>query len=136
MSSWGYQGYNEFWLNGSNDWLYRHYQVLVDRMVQLANRHPQADGLPRRALNQAAREVLLAQSSDWAFIMKTGTHTGYAYQRVRSHLARFYWLWDSLNAGAIDEPARDEQRRVSPDGDGRFGRPRRGRRMLSPAGGR
>ena len=24
MSSWGYKGYAEVWLEGSNDWIYRH----------------------------------------------------------------------------------------------------------------
>ena len=35
-------------------------------------------GIKSRALNQAARELLLAQSSDWPFIMKTGTVVEYA----------------------------------------------------------
>ena len=79
FSSWGYKGYCEVWLEGSNDWIYRHLHEDADRMVELARHH--ADGgneLRRRALNQAARELLLAQSSDWAFIMKTGTMVEYA----------------------------------------------------------
>jgi len=104
MSSWGYQGYNEVWLNGSNDWVYRHLHKMVDRMVELATREPQAEGIRRRALNQLARELLLAQSSDWAFILKTGTHTGYAYRRVRDHLARFTTLYDGLTRHAVSEP--------------------------------
>ncbi|MBI3087422.1 MAG: DUF1957 domain-containing protein [Candidatus Omnitrophica bacterium] len=103
MSSWGYQGYNEVWLNGSNDWTYRHLHKMVDRMVDTARAHPHATGLRQRALNQMARELLLAQSSDWAFILKTGTHTGYAYRRVRDHLARFSHLYDSLQRDALDE---------------------------------
>ena len=48
-------------------------------MVELAQQHPDAGSrCSRRALNQAARELLLAQSSDWAFIMKTGTMVEYA----------------------------------------------------------
>ena len=104
MSSWGYQGYADVWLNGSNDWIYRHLHTMVERMTQVANQFPDADGVHRRALNQMARELLLAQSSDWAFIMKTQTHTGYAYRRTRDHLARFTRLYDSVRQGAIDEP--------------------------------
>ena len=44
-----------------------------------------------RALNQAARSLLLAQASDWAFIMKTGTAVEYAEGRTRDHLARFHF---------------------------------------------
>ncbi|MEW5761332.1 MAG: 1,4-alpha-glucan branching protein domain-containing protein, partial [Candidatus Thermoplasmatota archaeon] len=73
LSSWGYKGYNEVWLNGANDWLYRHIHKCAERMVELATIFPNADGLEKRALNQSARELLLAQSSDWAFIMKSGT---------------------------------------------------------------
>ena len=61
MSSWGYKGYAEVWLNGSNDWIYRHLHKAADRMVELAQTHRHAGGLLRSALNQAARELLLAQ---------------------------------------------------------------------------
>jgi len=72
-------------------------------MVGLAADHPEADGLLRRALNQAARELLLAQSSDWAFIMRTGTMVEYAIRRTQSHLRRFLRLHDEIRASAIDE---------------------------------
>jgi len=42
-------------------------------MSEAIKAHSNADGMVKRALNQMAREQLLAQSSDWAFIMKTGT---------------------------------------------------------------
>ncbi len=95
-SSWGYKGYNEVWLNGSNDWIYRHLQAAADRMVEMAGRFPAATGLRRRALNQAARELLLAQASDWPFIMSRGTVVEYAVQRSREHLLRFNDLYDML----------------------------------------
>jgi 1,4-alpha-glucan branching enzyme len=55
-----------------------------------------------RALNQAARELLLAQSSDWAFIMRTGTMVPYAVRRTRSHVQRFTKLYEDLRAGKVD----------------------------------
>jgi 1,4-alpha-glucan branching enzyme len=102
MSSWGHMGYAEVWLNGTNDWIYRHLHVAADRMVELARQYPQADGLLRRALNQAARELLLAQSSDWAFIMKTGSHVEYAVKRTQDHVLRFTRLYDDIRANRID----------------------------------
>ncbi len=95
-SSWGYKGYHEQWLDSSNDWVYRHLHKAADRMVELADAHPEAGGLQRRALNQAARELLLAQSSDWAFIMKTGTMVEYAVRRTREHLERFTRLYRDI----------------------------------------
>ena len=70
-------------------------------MIELAKREPE-DELQWKALNQAARELLLAQSSDWAFIMRTGTMVPYAVRRTRSHLMRFNRLFEDLNEGQID----------------------------------
>lgn len=103
MSSWGYKGYNEVWLEGSNDWVYRHLHEIADRMVELARLHGQAEGVMRRALNQAARELLLAQSSDWAFIMKTGTMVEYARERTKVHILNFLHLDESIRRNEIEE---------------------------------
>lgn len=103
MSSWGDKGYSEVWLNGSNDWIYRHQHVAADRMIDLARELPKAEGLVGRALNQAAREVLLAQSSDWAFIMTTGAAIPYAHRRFKLHIERFTRLWEQVREGRIDE---------------------------------
>jgi 1,4-alpha-glucan branching enzyme len=96
MSTWGAKGYAEVWLNPANDWIYPHLERAAERMVELARRFPEAQGLERRALDQAARELLLAQASDWAFIMKTGTTVEYAKKRTRDHIARFTYLYRAL----------------------------------------
>ncbi len=104
MSSWGYKGYADVWLESSNDWIYRHLHEGADRMVELARANGEPTPLRRRALNQAARELMLAQSSDWAFIMKTGTMVPYAVERTKVHVLNFNALYDQLNRGEIDEP--------------------------------
>ncbi len=103
LSSWGAGGYAGMWLDGSNDWIYRHLTHCAKQMVALARDFPDAGELQRRALNQAARELLLAQSSDWAFIMKTGTMVEYAQRRTREHLLRFQRLHEQLRGGNVDE---------------------------------
>jgi 1,4-alpha-glucan branching enzyme len=104
LSSWGYKGYSEVWLEGSNDWIYRHLHEGADRMVELAQQCPEPGSpLRRRALNQAARELLLAQSSDWAFIMKTGTMVEYARERTRVHVLNFHHLYEQIKRNDIDE---------------------------------
>jgi len=107
-SSWGYKGYNEVWVEGSNDWLYRHLHIAGRRMVELAEKFSGYLNKPktnvyRRALNQAARELLLAQASDWAFIMKTGTMVAYAQRRSKMHIGRFTRLYESLLNSTIDK---------------------------------
>jgi 1,4-alpha-glucan branching enzyme len=103
MSSWGAGGYGEYWCNQSNAWIYRHLHKMGERMVELARRFSQADDLQRRVLNQAARELMLAQASDWAFIMKSGTTVAYATQRTNDHINRFHRLTQNLEDGDIDE---------------------------------
>lgn len=103
-SSWGAEGYNRVWINGQTDWMYMHQHAAERRMVELAERFPNADGLILRALNQAARELLLAQSSDWAFIITTGTMVQYAVKRFKDHIHRFTKLYEMLTAGTVDEP--------------------------------
>jgi len=103
MSSWGYKGYNEFWLNDSNDWVYRHLHRASEQMTELADRFVNTtEQLTVRALNQAARELLLAQSSDWAFIMKTNTMVEYAKKRTVDHIGRFKKLYDMIMDNDID----------------------------------
>jgi len=102
QSSWGAKGYSEYWCNETNAWIYRHLHVAGERMVELARRAPHATGVERRALNQAARELMLAQSSDWPFIMKTGTTVPYATRRLNEHIVRFNRLYDDLLAARLD----------------------------------
>lgn len=101
QSSWGFKGFHEYWLNDTNAWIYPYLHKATERMIELSRREP-ADELEWRALNQAARELLLAQSSDWAFIMRTGTMVPYAVRRTRIHLQRFTKLYDDILAGKID----------------------------------
>ena len=102
-SSWGEGGHLGVWLNEKNEWIRRHLAMAQERMATLAQRWPAAPGLELRALRQAARELLLAQSSDWPFILHTGTSPGYARRRLREHLLRFSSLHRQLTNGAVDE---------------------------------
>uniref|UniRef100_A0A832H1H5 Glycoside hydrolase family 57 protein n=1 Tax=Oscillatoriales cyanobacterium SpSt-402 TaxID=2282168 RepID=A0A832H1H5_9CYAN len=101
QSSWGFKGFHEYWLNETNSWIYPHLHKATERMIELSKQDA-VDELETRALNQAARELLLAQSSDWAFIMRTGTMVPYAVRRTRSHLMRFHKLYEDVLQGKID----------------------------------
>jgi 1,4-alpha-glucan branching enzyme len=109
LSSWGYKGYSEHWLDESNDWLYRHLHQAAKKMIALAKSNASVllkktgSGLLRRALNQAARELVLAQSSDWPFILKTGTMVPYAKKRFTAHIGRFTKLYDDITSKTVDE---------------------------------
>lgn len=93
-STWGAGGYLDHWLNGATDEATPRILEASRRMGVLAREEPGATGIRRRALNQAARELLLAQASDWPFILKSGTATQYARARLVGHIAAF----DALTA--------------------------------------
>src|SRR5437762_1012802 len=103
-STWGENGYFEVWLNPSNAWIYPQLHVAAQQMSEAARRYanecsPRAD----RVLKQLARELVLAQSSDWAFLIKTGAAPEYATKRTIDHLARFNRLCDRLVTNTVDE---------------------------------
>jgi 1,4-alpha-glucan branching enzyme len=74
-------------------------------MVDVAREPRQRSELEARALNQAARELLLAQSSDWAFIMSQGTTVAYAVRRTEEHLRAFNALLDMVQQRRVDARA-------------------------------
>ena len=72
-------------------------------MVELAHDFPYAKGLLKRALNQCARELLLAQSSDWLFIITHGTMVKKKKKRIKDHIGRFTKLYEQIKSNNIDE---------------------------------
>lgn len=102
QSSWGQGGYHRFWLDGSNAWIYPQLHLAAQRMIELAREHASPTQLQRRALNHAARQLLLAQASDWAFIMRDNTVVDYATARTRRHLQDFEELVRQLDENCID----------------------------------
>jgi 1,4-alpha-glucan branching enzyme len=101
-SSWGASGYSATWLNRKNDWIWPHLHRATDEMAIIARERPRAEGLERRALNQLARELLLASSSDWPFMITMGTTAEYGESRLRTHISRFNRLLDEIRTRTID----------------------------------
>ncbi len=102
FSSWGYNGYSEVWVNGKNEWILYYLHNAIEKMENIVKekRNPSPD--ERRVLNQMARELLLAQSSDWPFIISTETTVEYAIKRVKEHIFNFNKLYYDLKNNFID----------------------------------
>jgi 1,4-alpha-glucan branching enzyme len=83
--SWGDGGDFRVWLSRANDWLWPEVHAAERQMAELVDRGT----MPPAMVNQAARELLLAEASDWPFILYFQTAAGYARQRLRRHLERF-----------------------------------------------
>jgi 1,4-alpha-glucan branching enzyme len=101
FSSWGFNGYAEPWLNASNDWMYPHVMQALERMIELAERFPNDTGLRERALNQAAREILLVQASDWPRMLDNQEHAEYARNQVEAALRNFTTIYEALGSNYI-----------------------------------
>ncbi|MFN2477435.1 MAG: glycoside hydrolase family 57 protein [Chthoniobacterales bacterium] len=124
-SSWGKDGYWAVWLHESNSWIHPHLHSAAVRMTEAARKYAthETTDLIERMLKQLARELLLAQSSDWAFLMHSGTATQYATKRTKEHIRRFNALCDQLDTGAIDEALLSEceaRDNLFPDVDWRY----------------
>jgi 1,4-alpha-glucan branching enzyme len=94
-SSWGQGGYHDYWLNDSNAWVVAEWQRASRAMVRRVNRGV-GSAEQRGLLTQAGRELLLSQSSDWSFILRAGTTTSLARERIHRHLDRFWRLIDAI----------------------------------------
>jgi 1,4-alpha-glucan branching enzyme len=102
-SSWGQGGYHNYWLNDSNAWVIPQWHRASRAMVQRVNRGV-ANATQRDLLTQAGRELLLAQSSDWSFILRAGTTTELARERIERHLQRFWALIQAIDDGTSPDP--------------------------------
>lgn len=102
-SSWGENGYYKVWLNEGNSWMYPYQHDAERRMTELANRFAEPTPEQERLLNQLARELLLAESSDWAFQIYQGTTVEYSTRRFQSHIQRFDLIARMIESGEVDE---------------------------------
>lgn len=98
-SSWGTGGTHWTWNNPNTQWMWPPIHQAEERMEALAAAHPHPGEALESALNQAARELLLLQSSDWPFLVTTGQARAYAIERFQSHVDRFNDLADKIEAG-------------------------------------
>jgi 1,4-alpha-glucan branching enzyme len=101
FSSWEEGGYAETWLDASNDWIYRHIFRAARRMVEVSGRFPNDTGLKERALNQAARELLLAMGSDWPKMLRRGINSEYAGNQIEEALKNFTDIYETLGSNYI-----------------------------------
>ncbi|HYQ47717.1 MAG TPA: 1,4-alpha-glucan branching protein domain-containing protein [Thermodesulfovibrionales bacterium] len=113
-SSWGRHGYSMVWLDPSNGWIYRHLKKAAGIMSRLSSLHAGAGGLLKRALDQALRELLIAQSSDWPFMMHTGNAAGFAEMKFREHMANFFDLVRDISDSAFREDHLSSLERKNP----------------------
>jgi len=105
-SSWGSGGGHWTWLNPETEWMWPLIHQAERQMEALVAQYPNAEGEMQEVLNQAARELLLLQSSDWPFLISTGQAKAYATGRFQQHLARFNHLVLIARRGQLSDADR------------------------------
>jgi 1,4-alpha-glucan branching enzyme len=79
------------------------------RRLELRLLRALSEGLRGDAAARAARELLAAQASDWAFLDKRGEAGDYAYQRATDHGRA---LLEAIDCGSVTDP---RMRSLAPD---------------------
>jgi len=124
--SWGANGTHFTWDNHETHWMWEPIHEAELRMEALVAKFPNPSEDERYVLNQAAREKLLLESSDWPFLVTTGQAREYSIQRFSQHVERFEQLVQSLEEGRPDRALAEELwelDKVFPDTDYRdFGK--------------
>ena len=97
--SWGANGDFSKWMNPETRWTWDRLWGLEDRFWNVARQQLSAGPSFRPSVLQAARELLLAQSSDWQFIISTGAAGDYAAKRFTGHCDALEGLLDAIESG-------------------------------------
>ena len=103
--SWGANGDHSMWLNERTAWTWERLWRLEDAFWDVAP-EALASAAARPVLAQAARELLLAQASDWQFIISTGAVVDYAERRFTLHCDDAERLIKALAGGELEAAGR------------------------------
>ncbi|MEX2578523.1 MAG: 1,4-alpha-glucan branching protein domain-containing protein [Verrucomicrobiales bacterium] len=121
-SSWGEGGYFETWTSSENNWVYGEIQKRSEQLARFvrifdeskSDYSEEAIAHRQRCIQLLTREILLAQSSDWGFLMKNEPSRGYAESRTREHLENFDKVWALTAKGEDEEGLLDEIEEKNP----------------------
>ena len=102
--SWGANGDHSMWMNDRTAWTWPRLHGLENAFWKVAPAGL-ANPAARPVLAQAARELLLAQSSDWQFIISTGAVVDYAERRFTMHCDDAARLIEALRTGSPESGA-------------------------------
>jgi len=124
-SSWGEGGYFETWTSDANNWVHHELQLRAEKLTHFVrvfeeNRSdldPETVAHRQRCIRLMTREIMLAQSSDWGFLMNNEPSRPYAKKRTRQHLDNFDRVWAVVtrtdNRETLDEI--DNRNPIFPD---------------------
>mgnify|MGYP003634762397 CR=1 FL=1 len=120
-SSWGEGGYFETWTSEDNNWIHNEIQKRAEQLTRFVrlfeeNREDYTDEAVahrQRCIQLMTRELLLAQSSDWGFLMNNEPSREYAKNRTDGHFKSFDRIWE-VSARTTDDGLFEEIEPLNP----------------------
>lgn len=109
-SSWGKNGHHEVWMNDDVEWTWEKEYKLEYRLRMLLEKHNSRawDATMRRIMKNGLRQLLLAQASDWQFLITTFSSREYAEMRFHNHAHDASTAFDLAEKYAVTERFSDE----------------------------
>jgi 1,4-alpha-glucan branching enzyme len=115
--SWGQGGFHWVWLNEDTGWVWKRIYEIEDEARAIEAMPGPANP---RLLRQFYREKFLLESSDWPFLISTGTARDYAEGRAAEHFSRASEIARWLRSGRTLGPAEETTLRLYETEDGLF----------------
>jgi len=108
-SSWGRNGNHDVWMNNEVQWTWEKEYRLEYRIQRFLERNAPStwDATMSRIMTNAMRQLLMAQASDWQFLITTWSSREYSEMRFFSHAADTARLLDMaeryLQSGSLSK---------------------------------
>ncbi|MEW6552768.1 MAG: 1,4-alpha-glucan branching protein domain-containing protein [Actinomycetota bacterium] len=104
MTAWNVDGTFSTWVNPGTAAIWTETRAMEEDLLRrIAGGGSGAE--EGRALLQAARELLLAEASDWTFMITRDAAASYARDRFEAHCSRYLAITDMLDRGGMDIPS-------------------------------
>ena len=103
--SWGHGGRHSTWANADTAWMWESLARAETLHASLAEKRPALRGTLLAMAEQAGRELILLEASDWPFLVTTRQAKEYAEERFLRHLGDYETLAGAALAGASDDAA-------------------------------
>lgn len=89
--SWGEGGHHKVWLNPKTEWTWKLvYEVEQSFRLFLQNFSARESDMLTEVLQQAARELLIMEASDWQFLISQKSAADYSHRRLLVHFNYFF----------------------------------------------
>ena len=103
--SWGHGGRHGTWANADTEWMWESLARAEALHRSLSNKRNTLRGTFLAMADQAGRELILLEASDWPFLVTTRQAKEYAEERFLRHLGDFEALAGAALSGVDDDAA-------------------------------